>query len=49
MAQELTCEMAWKLNRENLIRMANRNTFQALATAFETAWELATEAKKDGI
>jgi len=40
--------MAWKLNRDKLIRMANRNTFNALAIAFETGWDLATEeAKKD--
>lgn len=38
--------MAWKLNREKLIRIANRNTFQALATAFETGWDLATEGAK---
>ena len=45
--ERLSCEEAWKLNRENLIRMANKNTFLALATAFETGWDLATEAKKD--
>jgi len=33
--EKLTCEMAWKLNREKLIRIANRNTFQALAIAIE--------------
>jgi len=49
--EKMTCEMAWKLNREKLIRLANRNTFQALATAFETGWDLATdeEAKKRNI
>jgi len=45
--EKLTCSMAWKLNREKLIKMANQNTFNALATAFELAWKLATEAKKD--
>ena len=44
--ERLSCEEAWKLNRENLIRMANRNTFLALATAFETGWDLATEGAK---
>jgi len=29
--------------------MACKNTFIALATAFEAGWNLATEAKKDGI
>ena len=43
MAQELTCEMAWKLNRDKLINKANHNTFNALATAFEIGWNLATE------
>ena len=47
MEERLTCEMAWKLNREMLIRMANRNTFLALATAFEAGWDLAMEAKDD--
>ena len=46
--EKLTCSMAWKLNREKLIQMANQNTFNALATAFEAGWNLATEeAKKD--
>ena len=47
MEERLTCELAWKLNREKLIQMANQNTFNALATAFELAWDLATEVKKD--
>ena len=46
--EKLTCSMAWKLNREKLIKLANQNMFNALATAFELAWDLATEeAKKD--
>ena len=45
--EELTCEMAWKLHREKLIKIAGHNTFQALATAFETAWKLASKIKKD--
>jgi len=47
MEEKLTCELAWKLNREKLIKMANRNTFLALATAFELGWDLAMEAKND--
>ena len=43
MAQELTCSMAWKLNRDKLINKAQHNTFNALAIAFETAWDLATD------
>jgi len=48
--ERLTCQEAWKLNKDKLIKMACKNTFIALATAFELAWTLATEeAKKDGI
>ena len=42
MEERLDCELAWKLNREKLIKMADRNTFLALATAFGLAWDLAT-------
>jgi len=41
--ERLTCSMAWTLNRDSLINKAQHNTFNALAIAFETAWNLATE------
>jgi len=39
----LTCELAWKLNKDKLIRMAYKNTFNALAATAELFWDLATE------
>jgi len=46
--EKLTCEMAWELNRDRLVKMAYKNTFNALATTAELFWILATEeAKKD--
>jgi len=39
-------ELAWKENKDKLIRMAYRNTFNALKATAELFWELATEAAK---
>jgi len=39
----LTCERAWELNRDRLIKMAYRNTFNTVKEAFETGWNLAVE------
>ena len=41
--EEITCAMAWKLNKDKLIRMAYKNTFNALAATAELFWDLATE------
>jgi len=43
MSEELTCAMAWKLNRDTLQRKASINTFNALAITAELFWDLATE------
>ena len=43
-------ELAWKENKDKLIRMAYRNTFNALAATAELFWDLATEeANRKGI
>ena len=39
-------ELAWKENKDKLIRMAYKNTFNALALAAELFWNLATEEAK---
>ena len=46
MEEKLTYEEAWKLHRDRLVRLAYKNTFNALAAAAELFWDLATNESK---
>jgi len=49
MEETISCERAWELNRDRLVKMAYINTFNALAITAELFWNLATEKAKKNV